>query len=359
MENLPINQLLTGENAFYNQENYLEVTAEEMASSYPMETPSYTCNIENKVWRIVKDIFSVIIFPIGLYRLTHRLVGRIIVPATNYDSFDANFFRTDLNPDDEWKYKRISVQVDGYTIDATIMGKVNTLGNERWVLASNGNNELYENKFQNHEFKQIVSELKGNAIVFNYPGVGSSSGMPSRSAMSKAYRAMLNFLEDEKNGIGAKEIIGYGHSIGGGVQGEALRSHKLKEDVDYVFVKSRTFNDLSTTASYLSNRLLGFLVKVLGWNMGSVKSSKNLQAPEIIMQTAEVTEYTDISDNPELIIGDGVIPKKASLAKKLLEDTNCNKDNKYFMGIPEKHNQKLNNPSHLVKKINAMIKVTP
>lgn len=359
--NTPINTILSGENAFYNQENYEEATKNEMASSKPMNVPSYTHDTEHKVWRIVKDIFSVILFPIGLYRLIHSLAGKVIVRASSpslmgYSSDHAEQIRKSISLNGEWKVKRISIQVDGYTIDAAIMGKANTLGNGRWVLSSNGNGEFYETKLQNNSFKQIVSELNGNAIVFNYPGVGSSSGMPSRSAMSKAYRAMLNFLEDQENGIGAKEIIGFGHSIGGGVQGDALNSHELKQGVKYVFVKSRTFSNLNEAVTHMINKPLGFLIKILGWNMGSVESSKRLKAPEIIMQTADVGTYTDISELPQRILHDGVIPAEASLAGKLLSDPECKKDNKYFMGIPEGHNEGLDDPSQLVAKINEMIR---
>ncbi len=359
---ITIKQILSGDKAFYKQFNYEDVTRQEMASSKPLNKPIYTSNTENKVWRIVKDIFSVIIFPIGLYRLIHLVAGKVIVPASSpalmgYSSDHADWRRKAVNlKDDEWKVKRISVEVDGYIIDATIMGKDSTLENGRWVLSSNGNGEFYEDKLQDRSFKSVLSKLNGNAIVFNYPGVGSSTGMPNRNAMAKAYRAMLKFLEDQEKGIGAKEIIGYGHSIGGGVQGDALLSHKLKQDVKYVFVKSRTFSDLSTTASHLTNRLLGFLVKVFGWNMGSVESSKKLKAPEIIMQTASVLEYTDILDHSQKIMHDGVIPVEASLAKKLLDDKQSLIGKKYFMGIPEEHNDGLNDPTHLVEKINEMLK---
>lgn len=264
--------------------------------------------------------------------------------------------RQNVNLNTKWKFKRLSVEVDGYTIDATIMGKASTFGNGRWVLASNGNGEFYEQKLEDREFKHILSELHGNAIVFNYPGVGSSTRMPNRNAMAKAYRAMLNFLEDQNNGIDAKEIIGYGHSIGGGVQGDALLKHDLKEEVKYVFVKSRTFSDLSTTVTDLMNsKVLGLLVKLFGWNISSVESSKKLQAPEIIIQTAAVNSYSDISDLPDAIIDDGVISSEASLAKKLIEDGDCPKENKYFMGIPEGHNDDLSDPKFLVKKINDML----
>ena len=223
------------------------------------------------------------------------------------------------------------------------------------MLDSNGNGEFYEDKLSCHEFKHILSKVKSNAIVFNYPGVGASSGLPNRQAMAKAYCAMLNFLEDKKNGVGAKEIIGYGHSIGGGVQGDALKTHELKKDVKYVFVKSRTFSNLSTTASILTNKSLGFVVKILGWNMDSVASSKKLQAPEIIMQTAKVKWYEEINDSSK-IIDDGVIPANASLAKALLDDNKCPKKNKVFIGMQERHNDGLDDPSFLAQKIETLLK---
>jgi len=236
-----------------------------------------------------------------------------------------------------------------------IVGKAATLDNGRWVLASNGNGAFYEDGLaEGADVKQILSAVNGNAIVFNYPGVGSSSGLPNRQAMANTYRAMLNLLEDQEKGIGAKEIIGYGHSIGGGVQGDALKTHELNKDVKYVFVKSRTFSDMSTIASLLTNKLLGFLVKILGWNMDSVESSKKLQAPEIIMQTANVFGYKELNNSVE-ILDDGVIPAQASLAKALLDDENCPKENKVFIGMPENHNAPLYNTAFLANKIEALL----
>lgn len=357
VNNDAIRHILTGE---FCKSNYENVTSLEMASSKPLNKPIYTYNTENKVWRIAKEIFSVIIFPIGLYRLIHLVAGKVIVPASSLALMECNSHHADqsrkaISLIDEWKVKRIAVEVDGYVIDAAITGKASTLENGRWVLLSNGNGEFYEDKLKDCSFKHMLSELKSNAIVFNYPGVGSSTGMPNRNAMAKAYRAMLEFLENIEEGIGAKEIIGYGHSIGGGVQGDALLFHELKRDVRYVFVKSRTFSDLSTTASHLTNGLLGLFVKVFGWNMSSVESSKKLKAPEIIMQTAEVLDCSNISNSSE-IRHDGVIPVEASLAKKLLDDKTSFIGKKYFMGIPESHNCSLKNPTHLIDKINEMLR---
>jgi len=195
-----------------------------------------------------------------------------------------------------------------------------------------------------------MSAVEGNAIVFNYPGVGASSGLPNRAAMAKAYRAMLTFLEDKDAGIGAEEIIGYGHSIGGGVQGDALKAHNLKEDVKYVFVKGRTFSDLSTEATALAGKAAGFALKIFGWNMDSVHSSKKMQVPEIILQTALVQDYEELTDSSK-IIDDGIIAGKASLAKVLLDDDRCPKSHKIFIGIPEGHNYGLSDPAYLAHKI--------
>lgn len=357
---LKIKDVLSGENAFYNQASYPTVTFEEMASSKPLSKLTYTYSTENKVWRIAKTIFSLIIFPIGIYKFIHSIIGTIIVPAScpelmGYKPDHPDQSRKGISLESDWKVKRISIEIDGNVIDAAIMGRPSTLGNGRWVLSSNGNAEFYEDKLKNIEFKHILAKLNSNVLVFNYPGVGASLAMPNRNAMAKAYCAMLKFLEDKKEGIGAKEIIGYGQSIGAGVQGDALLSHKLKEDVKYVFVKSRSFSDLSTTASYLTNRFLGFLVKVFGWNISSVESSKKLKAPEIIMQTANVEYYSDISNEPQKIIDDGVIPAEATLAKKLLNTKKSFAKEKYFMGIREGHNDPLVDPDRLVEKINEML----
>jgi len=324
---------------------------------------NYTWNTEHKIIRVIKQIFSVIIFPIGIYKLLHALVGKVaLLPASNpallgFSKNHANDSRSGISLEGDWKHKRITVEVDGYKIDAVIVGTASTLNNGRWVLASNGNGEFYEDSLTNDgDFKQILSKVKGNGIVFNYPGVGASSGLPNRDAMAKAYRAMLALLEDQNKGIGAKEIIGYGHSIGGGVQGDALKKHKLKKDVKYVFVKSRTFSNLSTTASILTIKPLGFLVKLLGWNMDCVESSKKLQAPEIIMQTANVKNYEELNDSAK-IIDDGVIPAKASLATALLRDNKCPKQNKIFIGMREEHNNLLNDPSYLAQKIETLLRV--
>ncbi|MEI6241991.1 MAG: CPn0927/CPn0928 family alpha/beta hydrolase fold protein [Chlamydiota bacterium] len=352
---------LVGSKAFYAQRDYLQVTKRDFSENNLLPI-TYTSNTEYKIIRIVKQIFLVLIFPLGMYMLLHSLVGKIVLPASSptcmgYSKNHANEIRPAVVEDRNWKYKRITVEVDGYKIDAAIVGTPTTLHNGRWMLASGGNGEFYEGTLSpRHDFKHILSQVHSNGIVFNYPGVGASSGLPNRQAMAKAYHAMLSFLEDRENGVGAKEIIGYGHSIGGAVQGDALQIHELKKDVKYVFVKSRTFSNLSNEVSSLMVKPLGFLIKILGWNIDSVESSKKLQAPEIIMQTASVNGYKELKDSSK-IIDEDIISSEASLAKALLYDNDCPKENKVFIGMHERHNDGLRNPSFLARKIESLLKV--
>jgi hypothetical protein len=353
----PFKNILAGAGAFYNQPDYLTVTRNEFAQSQPLSV-SYTCNTESKITRIAKQIFSVIFFIIGVYKLLHILIGKTFLPAPTTSLFgqkdttaDVQRLATSLH--EEWKYKRFTIEVDGYKIDAAIMGTAQTLNNGKWLLHSNGISSRYEGTLGSSIFKQILSELNSNAIVFNYPGVGASSGPPNKETMIKAYRAMLTFLEDKKNGIGAKEIIGYGFSLGGGIQGEALKTHRLKKDVDYVFVKDRTFSKLNHVIKK-SLPILSFLAKILGWDMDSIESSKKLQAPEIIIQSADTDCYI-LLKNSSRIIHDGVIPAEASIAKTLLDDQTCPKQEKVFIGIPEKHGNKLESTHVITTRINYLL----
>ena len=352
--------LLQGEYAFYNQTNYLETTRREFESRSLLPV-TYTWNTENPIARIVKQILAIIIFPIRAYHALHAITGRILLQASNptlirFPKDQAHILRSQASLDGDWKFKRITIEVDNNKIDAMIMGKASTLGNGRWILDSCGTSEFYENKLlKGSDLESILHAVHGNGLVFNYPGVGTSSGMPNRRAMAKAYRAMLHFLEDEKNGIGAKEIIGYGYSIGGGVQGDALRNHSLKKNIKYVFLKSRTFSNLSSAVYHLTNTFLKLFVKITGWNLSSLESSRHLKAPEIIMQTARVDEYEELHDSSK-IIDDGVIAAQSSLAKKLLDNPGCTEQKKLFLGIPERHTDWLHDPTLLAQKIEESLR---
>lgn len=388
------NTILCGKKAFYNQPHYLPISKQEFSSSECLPV-SYTWNTEirnteHKIIRITKKILPTIILFVGLPTLSYLLIGKaslkhsvsVLALSVGVNKFLRIIAGTCILPIaspllvgplkkifadtlantrskvpliNDWKYKRMTIEVDGCKIDSVIMGKPDTLANKRWLLASNGNAESYESKLCDSKFEEILSKLNCNALVFNPPGGGASTGSASVQTMSKAYRAMLTFLEDQEQGIGAKAIVGYGFSIGGAIQGEALKTHPLKKDVKYVFVKDRTFFTLSQLVSQMMGRILGFFIKPLGWEMDSLASSKKLQEPEIVIQTTAKQNSHLLESIDDLSESDGVIKKRGSLAFGLLKE-GIHK-NKHYLGTTSNHNDPLDTASieHLSKIVNQVL----
>lgn len=211
---LPFKGILSGDRAFHSHTAYQSGVRQEL--THPTHLPvSYTFDTESKIVRVVKRVFSIIFFPILIYQALHALLGKIFfLPASTpsvmgYDPNHAAKCRFAASVTGDWKYKRFTVAFDGHKIDALVMGKTATFGNGRWVLAANGNGGFYEDKFrERHDFKDLLTALNGNAVVFNYVGVGASPGFPNRDSMVKAYRAMLNLLEDkEREGSGLERSL--------------------------------------------------------------------------------------------------------------------------------------------------------
>lgn len=356
----------------FNYPQYLLDNRKEIISSKPPAKPVYKVETRSKATRIAIEIIlgvlSVLFLPYGFYRLIHLLGGKIIVPAqwnTEHDLFRERFClalfgmgsTVTVKDKDNNKHhvkvfshiakeqkggvslkeeekvinlfpplekektdnylvaKRISVLVDGKKIDAVVLGRKNNLNNKRWTLFSNGNGTTLEGNlaYSSGDIVEQINKLGTNFLLYNYQGVGASEGWSTRNGMVNAHKAMLKFLEDEKKGIGAKEIIQRGISIGAGVQGHAMKTHKIKKDIKYVFVKNQTFSQLSK----VPGPFLGSLMKFFGWELSSVSSSKKLEKeekPEIIIQTAHKVREL----KAEQIKNDGRIPKRGAHAYRLL-----------------------------------------
>jgi hypothetical protein len=341
----------------------------------------YRCQTENKVIRIAKFILMVLIFPIGLGYLLHALVGRIIVPATNHSKKELEERRSDL-----FKYCKplfptpFTIEVDDIQVDAITFFR-NQGQKGRWLIKAGGNNEPYDrNKFTLRDVLDLAEHAQVQGVIlFNYPGVGASTGLTTRTNLRNSLEGVLRFVEDEKKGLGAKEIIIYGRSIGGGVVGEAMRQHQLKEDVRYLCIKDRTFSTISDVVFHtefledvetereikiplILRKIGAFLIRILGWNINSMHSSSS-NACEIILQTCKENYYQDLDKNwtgikktkeeiekaimsdkkatidPEIFDNDKVIPSKASLAYSLLKQSGVK--NKIIFPVEEDHNEGL------------------
>ena len=173
-------------------------------------------------------------------------------------------------------------------------------------------------------------------------------------------------LEDQNRGIGAKEIITWSTSIGGAVEGEALKSHVLDRDIKYVFVKNQTFASLLEIIPIYTGELFGKIARKFGWDMDCVESSRSLQHPEIIINCAEMDgEYSEKDSfeeiNDSLKFDDsGIIPEEYSLARVLLQDANSPRNDrrnnrKIFIGTNKMQDQQYSDVSFITDRIKELL----
>lgn len=321
--------------------------------------PCYKVEIEGLAWRSYRNLVTTILFPIKIYQAIHSLLGRLVVPAS-LSKIDTK--ELSIRSDMDWFVKRVAIEVDGLVVDGALLGRHKNIASKRWILYSNGNGEFFERNLMSSYFRALCYNLDANAVVFNYPGVGASNGRTERDDLKRSYQAWLAFLEDSEKGIGAKEIIGFGYSLGGGVQADAITGHSFKENVRYLFIKSHTFSNLSSIAkthierglnlcldstsklsrcfANVAGHISKWTLQLFGWNIDVAKSSLKLKQSEIILQTADVAIKTFLfQEEGALIQDDGLITPVNSLALSVLKNQSLAKNPKYVLGVPEKHHE--------------------
>ncbi|MGL5264272.1 MAG: CPn0927/CPn0928 family alpha/beta hydrolase fold protein [Candidatus Rhabdochlamydia sp.] len=297
-------------------------------------------NASNKMIRLARKMILPSFISVGIYPYLHAFVGKQIIPASSSPSLSISEIEPGFN------LKKLIIKMDGHQIDGCIVTKTSSK-KDRWLLYSQGRYGTYEREIEcfSSNFKKLLNGLDANGIIFNYPRTHN------KKTVVKSYQAMLSFLEDKEKGMGAKEIIGHGFSLGGGIQGEALKTHPLKKDVKYVFIKDRTFSSLSQLVSLIMGRILGLSVKCLGWDMDSATSSKTLKVPEIILQKTKKENFHELENVHDLSKVD-YIHKKGSLAFELLQGGF--QKNKHFLGITSFHDSSLDKTTikHLSEIVN-------
>ena len=331
----------------------LEITDEVPSSEGLKGSPA-----ESSIWSVLKNVVSIIFLPYGLYRLVHWVALTLIVPSASMvgvkqEDLDrtrefgvfvhSEEYNTPISEGGseviaKWKREanynqlhpisqltRVAILVDDMIIDAMIMKPTAFTDNGRWLLQANGNYEYYEHNIAGSSLDNMLNALQASAILFNYPGAGASTGTATPETMQKAYRAVLSYVEDK---LQAKEVIGYGHSLGGGIQATALVDHQLKKDVKYVFIQGRSFSRLSEAAAGFFSSVIGPLargiVRGLGLEIDAAKAIEKIQQsnPEtkfIIVQTGYFPSQV-WAPQPTEAIYDGVITAQGALSGHVSAD---------------------------------------
>jgi hypothetical protein len=161
-----------------------------------------------------------------------------------------------------------------------------------WCVYSGGNASLMEQEIRSPDIGDLAEGLKANMILFNYPGVMGSEGKnPLTADLVNSYKAVLKYAEtlantektEEQEGSFGK-VFGFGYSIGGLIQAEALNGYKLNSKIGYCFVKDRT-------GSSMWNALhgLGKIAWIMGNTLNAVPSTEKAEVPQVIIQRYQET----------------------------------------------------------------------
>jgi hypothetical protein len=146
---------------------------------------------------------------------------------------------------------------------------------QRWIFWCCGNGEHYEELL---EFGQKYSQEVGTHILlFNYRGIGASSGYPrvSQDLVDDGV-ACFKFLINK--GIDPKNILIHGRSLGGGT-GIQVRSYWPEGP----FLSERSFTSASMMAQETYGSLFKRLVFLGNWEFDSVKAWKKITGTKIVI----------------------------------------------------------------------------
>lgn len=142
---------------------------------------------------------------------------------------------------------------------------------KRWILVFNGMGDQYTN--HTGALKKLADDSQANILTFDYRSVGKSTGKAtSMEDLIHDGEMALNFLIKGQQ-INPKNILFYGHSMGGGV------AAKLHQKVNHPgpFLSESSFSTFAAAISLKRGRLMGFLVKLFNWDLDATKLFKSDQ----------------------------------------------------------------------------------
>jgi pimeloyl-ACP methyl ester carboxylesterase len=259
-----------------------------------------TNSTREKVKRITWDIFSTIIFPIGLTRLAIHEVNKVIARKCVLPALEKNkdqklvrasyIEREKFLKEDPQHRKQVTIRTaDGVDLDAVTI--TNQTDSKKWIIYFNGQGGNYEKFLDN--YKKLSDMTGANVLVFNYRGVMRSKGtLKSTRDLVLDGEAMVRYLKI-KYEIPSTDILLHGHSLGGGVATAVASYHPAMH-----LCNDRSFSSLyegglsasvykkkfftKRTASLL-RPIVRPLAAALGWRFDSVGNFKKVKGYRIVI----------------------------------------------------------------------------
>lgn len=272
---------------------------------------NYYLPTTDKIKKVSYDVFSVVFFPLGIYRasmyLMHRAVGLIVVQSQSISKSlrDKNHPQVSrerimkcikdkyINHFDEIKEVNIS-SFDKTNLNNMVFKKNNAKGT---IIFFGGTAYSYEGVVEDEIMAEIIpnyyplssyyplwlnynhdldkgllyqaSKANFNVVLCNTRGTGLSDGYASEEALEKDAVEVLKFVKqnlsrDEDN------IVAYGHSLGGFI------ATKLANNSNVKLINDRSFSNLSNAVTEMVDiriikNVAAFIVRFFGWEMNSKK----------------------------------------------------------------------------------------
>ena len=274
--------------------------------------------LSSRICRIAWNIFSVIIFPVGIARLiiagVKRLVSAAILPAAFLFKAKDEELQSRRNSFFKWNAscaEQVTIRTaDGADLDNYVIKSKSQQdlppAQQKWVVFFNGNAMCVENDFDN--LSLISKEAKVNVLSGNYRGVGRSTGRASSSDdLVLDGEALVQYLLNQ--GVEPRNILLHGLSLGGGVAAAVAANHQ-EEGREINLCSDRSFASITDFLkahfpSWLSfvGTLLSRIVAAAKWAFDSLSNYLKIKGGKFIIYAPK----------------DGIVTKPGSLYKKLKE----------------------------------------
>lgn len=263
--------------------------------------------MQKAVW----NLFSVVVFPVGICRISGILLNRLaqvkIVPASRMDKVKLATIREQLinrtndsnNATLSHKFQRLKT-VDGVVLDSLSIihadQKKLPASQQRWIIVFNPNKGAFE-KLE-PAFAAIARTIRVNILLGNYRGVGSSQGKPkSAKRLLRDAETMIRFLLSR--GVKPENILLHGWSLGGGISAVCAWHFQNKAKITLNVCNDRSFATLTKAILVLAripviNHVAAILTKMVWGKLNVAKKFKNLKGYTFIIHHKQdhVITYT-------------------------------------------------------------------
>jgi alpha/beta superfamily hydrolase len=167
----------------------------------------------------------------------------------------------------------------------------------KYTVVFFGLKDNYESHLES--MKRLAEDTGTIVVSFNYRGTCESTGSPDGI---KDYitdgKAFMEYLSN-KEGADPKNILIYGHSLGGGV------AVKVKEELNHPgpILSESSFSNFKKAVHDKKGAFTAWVIKKAGWNINTVKALKDIQSGQlgiIVNRRDYVINYKHVSLYQEL-----------------------------------------------------------